>query len=125
MPMLVDTPDLAAAAWWNQVTTSPWFDPEKEHLIVFVLTTRLVLKGWNVVSIGSVNETLFHPREVLRPVLVAAGSAFVLLHNHPSGDPSPSQADQAVTRRLVEAARLMQLQFLDHVIVGSKGRQRW
>jgi DNA repair protein RadC len=60
----------------------------------------------------------------LRPVITRGAYGFVLIHNHPSGDPSPSRADEMVTRRLVEAAELMQVKFLDHVIIGrpSPGR---
>jgi DNA repair protein RadC len=86
---------------------------------VFVLNARLGLKGWNVVSVGSNNETTCHPREVLRPVLVAAGHGFIVAHNHPSGDPSPSRADQEVTKRLNSAADLLQVRLIDHVVIGA------
>ena len=121
-PLFLDAPDAVAEAWRTLVAVNPWFDPEKEHMVVFVLNTRLGLKGWNVVSVGTVNETTVHPREVLRPVLVAAGHGFVVAHNHPSGDPTPSNADREVTRRLRDAAALMQVRLIDHVIVGSGGR---
>jgi DNA repair protein RadC len=117
-----DTPEIVAELWHSLVTTSSWFDPEKEHVVVFVLTTRLMVKGWNLVSVGSVNETTCHPREIFRPVVVAAGYGFVVVHNHPSGDPSPSQADTSLTRRLVECSELLQLKFLDHVVVGTPGK---
>ena len=121
-PLLLDAPDSVVEAWRTLVVPNPWFDPEKEHMVVFVLNTRLGLKGWNVVSVGTVNETTCHPREVLRPVLVAAGHGFVVVHNHPSGDPSPSSADREVTNRLRDAAALMQVRLIDHIIVGSNGR---
>lgn len=120
--LCLNSPEMVAEAWRKQVSTSPWFDPDKEHMVVFVVNSRLVLKGWNLVSVGSVNETTCHPREVLRPVLVAAGYGFVVAHNHPSGDPSPSNADRAVTTRILEAAAIMQVSLLDHVIIGSNGR---
>ena len=121
-PLVLDAPDSVTDAWHTLVATNPWFDPEKEHMIVFVLNTRLGLKGWNVVSVGSVNETTCHPREVLRPVVVAAGHAFIMAHNHPSGDPNPSRADREVTTRLRDAAALMQVRLIDHIIIGSAGR---
>ena len=77
-PLVLDTPDAVADAWRTLVVPNPWFDPEKEHMVVFVLNTRLGLKGWNVVSVGTVNETTCHPREVLRPVLVASWTTLVL-----------------------------------------------
>jgi len=61
-------------------------------------------------------------REIFRPVVVAVGYGFVVAQNHPSGDPSPSEADTALTRRLVECSQLLQLRFLDHVVVGSPGK---
>ena len=72
----------------------------------------------DIVSVGSVNEASAHPREILRPVITRGAYGFVLIHNHPSGDPGPSQADEAITRRLAEASKLMQVCFVDHVIIG-------
>jgi DNA repair protein RadC len=68
---------------------------------------------------GSLNESLAHPREIFRAAIVHSAYALVVAHNHPSGDPSPSEADIRLTRRLSEAARILQIQFVDHVIVGS------
>jgi DNA repair protein RadC len=65
------------------------------------------------------NETLAHPREGLKPVLAFRAYAFILVHNHPSGDPSPSEADLRLTRRIVEASKILQLQLIDHVIIGT------
>ena len=106
-----------------------FFGPQLRHLgqeqvVVAVVDTRLRHIGTTVVSVGTVSESSAHPREVLRPVITRGAHGFVLIHNHPSGDPSPSRADEMVTRRLVEAATLMQVTFLDHVIIGrpSPGR---
>lgn len=123
-PLVLDTPDAVVDAWMALVTTQPWYDPNKEHMVVFVLNTRLVLMGWNVVSIGTANETFCHPREVLRPVLVSAGSSFALAHNHPSGCVNPSDADRRATVRLCEGAELLQLGMVDHVIISS-GKDRF
>lgn len=100
-----------------------FFAPQMRHLtqeqvVVAVLDTRLRHIGTNVVSVGTVSESSAHPREVLRPVITRGAHGFVLIHNHPSGDPSPSRADELVTRRLAEASALMQVRFLDHVIIG-------
>ncbi|BCU77570.1 JAB domain-containing protein [Luteolibacter sp. LG18] len=114
----LDHPEAVVAAWHDEIASAPWFDPAKEHVVVFVLDTRMHLVGWNLVTIGLLNESLFHPREVFRPVIVAAGYGFVVVHNHPSGDPSPSGADERETRRLREAAELLHLAFHDHVIIG-------
>jgi DNA repair protein RadC len=106
-----------------------FFGPQLRHLaqeqvVVAVLDARLRHIGSNVVSIGTVSESTAHPREILRPVITRGAHGFILVHNHPSGDPSPSRADESVTRRLLEASRLFQVHFLDHVIIGkpSPGR---
>jgi DNA repair protein RadC len=77
------------------------------------------------VTKGSLNESLAYPRDIFRPVIVHSAYCFILAHNHPSGDPSPSEADLRLTRRLNEAARILQIQMLDHVIIGEpmSGRQ--
>ena len=96
----------------------------QEQVVVAVLDTRLRHVSTTVVSVGTVNESNAHPREILRPVITRGGYGFVLIHNHPSGDASPSRADELITRRLVDAAELMQLRFLDHVIIGKPGLGR-
>jgi DNA repair protein RadC len=113
----------------NPKVIHEFFGPQMRHLaqeqvVVATLDARLRHTGTTVVSIGSVNEATAHPREVLRPVITRGAYGFILLHNHPSGDPSPSAADLRITKRLIDAAELMQVKFLDHVIVGrpSEGR---
>ncbi len=97
----------------------------QEHVYVAVIDARLRHISTALVSVGTVNESTAHPRDILRPVITRGAYGFVLIHNHPSGDPSPSRADGIITRRLVEAADLMQVKFLDHVIIGrvSEGRE--
>ncbi|MEQ1851752.1 MAG: DNA repair protein RadC [Chthoniobacteraceae bacterium] len=91
----------------------------KESLRVVMLDTKLRLLRTEEVSLGSLNECLAHPREILRPVVLQNAFAFILVHNHPSGDPSPSDADRRLTVRIADAARLMQVTFSDHIIIGS------
>jgi len=109
-----------------------YFAPQLGHLpqeqvMVAVLNSRLQHIGTNTISMGTVNESPAHPREILRPVITRGAHAFVLVHNHPSGDPSPSRSDEQITRRLIEAASLMQVHFMDHVIIGrpSAGKQAY
>jgi DNA repair protein RadC len=71
------------------------------------------------ISKGTVNECLAHPREIFRPAIIHSAFAFALVHNHPSGEPTPSQADLRLTRRIAAAAEILQINFLDHVIVGQ------
>jgi DNA repair protein RadC len=83
------------------------------------LITKQQLIKVATVSQGSVNESLDHPREIFKPVITHSAYSFILVHNHPSGDPSPSEAEQRLTRRIVEASRILQLHLVDHVIIGS------
>jgi DNA repair protein RadC len=91
----------------------------QEVLRVILLDTRF--RAINKVDVfkGSVNESLAHPREIFRPAIVHNAFACVVVHNHPSGDPSPSPADIRLTRRLSEAAMILQIQFLDHISIGQ------
>src|ERR1700759_1562291 len=68
---------------------------------------------------GTVNESLAHPREILRPAIIHSAFAFALVHNHPSGATTPSEPDRHLTKRIVAGARIVQIDFLDHVIVGQ------
>ena len=97
----------------------------KESLRVVLLDTRYHHLRTEQVSLGSVNESIAHPRDVFRPAMLSSAYAVIVVHNHPSGDPSPSQSDHSLTRRLVEAAELLQIKLLDHVIIGApaEGRQ--
>lgn len=92
---------------------------DRERLFVLLVNTRHRLVWTEVVSIGSLTESVAHPREILRPALIHSAFGFVLAHNHPSGDPTPSEADRRLTRRLNEAAELLQLRLIDHVIIGT------
>lgn len=113
-----DSPEKSYDLWQAVIASQPDHEPDKENLVVVIVNTRLVPFAWHRVSLGTVSEAQGHPREILRPVIASAGFGFILMHNHPSGDPSPSRADEAVTRRLSEASDLMQVRFIEHVIVG-------
>jgi DNA repair protein RadC len=116
---IVDTPDRVFDYWKANVATAPWFDPAKEAFVVLILNTRRRILGHNLVGLGGLDSVAVHPREVFRPVIVAAGSAIILAHNHPSLDSSPSEADIRVTQDLVRAGQLLRIEILDHVIIGS------
>jgi len=91
----------------------------REVLKVLLLDTRLRLIVAEDVALGSLNECIAHPREIFRPAMIHSAYGIIVLHNHPSGDPAPSQADHRLTRQLNEAAGLLQIQFLDHIIIGT------
>jgi DNA repair protein RadC len=115
---LCDTPERAAEYWTAYVATHPYFNPECECFAVLLLNTRRKIRGHHLVSIGTLDTILVHPREVFRVAIVAAASAIVVMHNHPSGEPQPSEADIKVTRDLIRAGQLLKIEVLDHVIIG-------
>jgi DNA repair protein RadC len=115
----IDSPDLAAAFWRVHIVNKDWYNPDQEALVVLCLDAKQTLTSWSLISLGTVNESLAHPREIFRPTIAMNAYSFILMHNHPSGDPTPSEADIRLTRRIAECARLLQIQFLDHVIVGD------
>lgn len=103
--------------------------PEMRHLPhetvrVLLVNTRLSFVRQEQISHGTVNESMAHPRDVLRPAIAHAAWGFILVHNHPSGDPSPSDADFRMTRRIREASEVLGIKFLDHVIIGAPSETR-
>ena len=113
---LVDTPERAYHYWRANILTAPWFDPAKEAFVVLILNTRRRIVGHNLVAMGGLDSVHVAPREIFRPAIVAAGAAIILMHNHPSGDPTPSEADIRVTRDFVRAGQLLKIEVLDHVV---------
>jgi DNA repair protein RadC len=110
----IDSPELV-----NELLGPEMRRLSKESLRVILLDTRYHLIRTEEVSVGSVNESIAHPRDVFRPAVVSSAYAVIVVHNHPSGDASPSQTDHSLTRRLAEAAELLQIKLLDHVIIGA------
>lgn len=94
---------------------------KREHFVVILLNARHEVESVDTVSIGSLNASIVHPREVFKPALLDSAASVVLVHNHPSGDPEPSEEDLSITRRLVEVGELLGISVLDHVIVASRG----
>jgi DNA repair protein RadC len=93
----------------------------KERFLALYLDTAHRVIHWELVSLGTLDTSLVHPREVFHPAVERTAAAVVVVHNHPSGETSPSQEDVELTRRLVEAGRLMGIELLDHVIVSRTG----
>ena len=97
---------------------------EVEQFRVVLLNTRRRLIGLETISQGTLDTLLVHPREVFKRAIAANASAVVLVHNHPSGDPTPSEADIKVTRDLIRAGQLLKIEVLDHVIIGRRTVER-
>jgi DNA repair protein RadC len=117
--LVCDTPEQAVEYWRLHIATAPYFNPECECFVVLMLNTRRRVKGHQMLTIGTLDTILVHPREVFRSAIICASAALVLMHNHPSGEPQPSEADIKVTRDLVRAGQLLKIEVLDHVIVGN------
>lgn len=94
-------------------------DRERERFMALCLNTRNELVREVVVSVGSLNASIVHPREVFKPALACAAAGLVVVHNHPSGDPTPSREDREVTRAIGEAGRILDIPLHDHVIIGA------
>ncbi|MFT4176041.1 MAG: JAB domain-containing protein [Luteolibacter sp.] len=116
-----DAPAKVCKFYHDVIASDPFYDPQKEHVIVLTLDSRMQMTGWNLVSIGGLTETSCHPREIFRPVIARAAHAFVLIHNHPSGDSSPSREDARMTRKLKECSDLFGIEMVDHLIIGRIG----
>jgi DNA repair protein RadC len=95
----------------------------EQFQVLFVNTRRRYI-GMERITQGTLDTILVHPREVFKPAIAANASAIVLLHNHPSGDPTPSEADIKVTRDLIRAGQLLKIDVLDHIILGRRTEER-
>lgn len=94
---------------------------DRERFLALALDGRHKALGLEEVSVGTVSASLVHPREVFKGLLLANASAFILAHNHPSEDPSPSEEDRNVTKRLKDASQLLGIPLLDHIVLAKGG----
>lgn len=92
-------------------------DQDKEHFWAIGLSTRNIIKYLELVSLGTLNANLVHPREVFRLAIMKGVASIVIAHNHPSEDPEPSADDLAITRRLEDAGKILGIEILDHIII--------
>ncbi len=93
-------------------------DPNKEFFMALYLNTKNGVIKQEVISIGSLNANIVHPREIFKTACMISASSIIVAHNHPSGDPSPSREDIDLTKKLSEAGKMMGIELLDHVIIG-------
>ena len=92
---------------------------DREHFRIVSLSTKNHVLGISSISVGSLNSSLVHPRECFKEAIRRNSNAIILLHNHPSGDPTPSREDLDVTRRLADGGQILGIEVLDHVIIGD------
>ena len=91
----------------------------REHFCIILLNVKNHILSWETISIGSLDASVVHPREVFRPAIIKGAASIILVHNHPSGDPTPSKEDLEVTARMVQVGRVMNISVLDHIIIGG------
>lgn len=92
---------------------------DREQIDILCLSTKNKVIAIHTVSIGSLNSSIVHPREVFKAAILANSASIILVHNHPSGDPTPSDEDIKITKRLCEAGKILGITVLDHVIIGD------
>ncbi len=92
---------------------------DREEFLAVMLDGKNRALGFHLVSVGTLTASLVHPREVFKAAILANAAAVILVHNHPSGDPTPSAEDRAITQRLKEAGDLLGIRLLDHVVIGD------
>jgi DNA repair protein RadC len=114
-----DTPAKIAEYYNNAIKGIYPHNETVESFVVILLNTRRKIQGHFIVSTGILDTLLVHPREVFKGAIVANAAAIILMHNHPSGDPAPSEADIKVTRDLIRGGQLLKIEVLDHVIMGE------
>lgn len=125
--MLTD-PKHASDFWYQSVPGASWFDPEKECLVAITLNARYRATGFYLISIGTMDTVLVGISETFRPAIVLASKAIILVHNHPSGCITPSEADIKVTVRLRNAGAALDVEVADHLIVTyppQAGTKHW
>ena len=120
----LDNPESLVNYLRPKLTESVIYRPDVENLIVIHLSTRRKAIGFEVISTGTLDTLLVHAREVFKSAILTNAAAIVLAHNHPSGDPTPSEADIKVTRDLIRAGQLLRIDLIDHVVLGQATPER-
>ena len=103
------------------ITITSVEEEAQEVFGILILNTKHKIVAVHEISRGSLNSSIVHPREVFKPAVLHNAAAIICFHNHPSGDPKPSEEDIAITKRLVEAGKILGIDVLDHIIVSDEG----
>jgi DNA repair protein RadC len=114
-----DQPQFRSAADVATLLQTYLAGADREYCLVLLLDRKNRLIGMNTVSVGSLTAAVVHPREVFKPAILANAAAILVAHNHPSGDPQPSQEDRTLTTRLADAGKVLGIELLDHLILGD------
>ena len=105
-----------------KIAESMLLDKHKEHFIGLYLSARNKIKKRELISMGTLNASLVHPRETFRPAFISHSVGIIVLHNHPSQDVSPSEADIELTKRLKDAGTLLGIELIDHIVFSTNGK---
>lgn len=100
-------------------------EEKQECFYILLLSTKNYIISEHLITKGVLDSAILHPREVFKPAIKNSASKVILIHNHPSGDPQPSQEDLEITKKLIEAGKLIDIKVLDHVIIGEEGWWSW
>lgn len=123
-PEIMDNPERVWDFLGRKLPECLRYNPDIENFIALFLNTRRRLIGFDILSHGTLDTILVHPREVFKSAILFNAAAVVIAHNHPSGDPTPSECDIKVTRDLMRAGQLMKIDLVDHVILGRQTMDR-
>lgn len=114
--MLIISPENIASFAWDAMKLHE--EPE-ENFIIVCLNTKNKIVGVHIISIGNLNSSIVHPREIFKAAMLNNAAGIICLHNHPSGDPEPSRDDKETTERIVEAGKVIGINVLDHIVIGE------
>ena len=117
---VLDNPEELVKYLERQLVASVIYRPDVENMMVIYLNVRRRAIGFEIIGTGSLDCLHVSPREIFRGAIVMNAAAIVLAHNHPSGEPTPSEADQKVTRDLIRAGQLLKIEVIDHIILGRQ-----
>lgn len=122
--ILMDTPEQVVPYVESLLPDCIRYKPEVENMGIIPLNTRRRCIGMEIMAQGTIDTLLVVPRDIFRAAIVLNAAAVILWHNHPSGDPTPSEADISVTHDLIRAGQLMKIEILDHIIIGHRTPER-
>lgn len=115
----VNEPSKVADYHRDHVTTSPAYQPDRENMVVLFLDTRRNVMGHEIVSTGVLDSCCVHARELFRAAIITNSHSIIIMHNHPSGETQPSEADIRITRNMIRAGQTLGIELTDHVITGN------
>jgi len=116
----INKPEDLARILQDILKTEDRYDQDKEHFWAIGLNSRNIIQYLELVSLGTLNASLVHPREVFRLSVHKAVASILIAHNHPSGNTEPSREDLEITKRLTEAGKILGIDVLDHIIIAGK-----